>query len=456
MSWNSWGRHTAAMSSLAAARADNFYYPPAWEPKRGGLNKFNNSNGALGKRANKLKSHGILIIRFELMYNSWCLGCGRAIGRGTRYNAEKKKAGMYFSTPIYEFTMKCATCPQKFVIRTDPEHRDYEFVSGIRRKVEGYNEDTAQAAGAMVVGEEDGRVLAQSGRVLANTKARRSVDAFASLEHAEEDKRKARTAAARLEQLEQLAATRSERAYELNKALRSTARAARQAEQSLQAEARARGLGIALLPEAASDQTAAEQHREAFHGALPASQVPGVQITAGQRRRQDVVVSRTCATVMCADTRRRLLTQNIFSGQPSPPPRAHRATAAARPRLEDKTPVGHGGGQSSPRTSKRSAACLAIVDARQSTAREKHPHRRSRSSTALVVHAKRRRTTAGGGRTGIVEAILDRARARQQAPRSTRPKPRCRKSNTKQRAMAAARKQVAVAAVRRAVAAQSR
>lgn len=28
------------MSSLAAARADNFYYPPEWTPKQGGLNKY--------------------------------------------------------------------------------------------------------------------------------------------------------------------------------------------------------------------------------------------------------------------------------------------------------------------------------------------------------------------------------------------------------------------------------
>lgn len=28
------------MSSLAAARADNFYYPPEWDPSKGGLNKF--------------------------------------------------------------------------------------------------------------------------------------------------------------------------------------------------------------------------------------------------------------------------------------------------------------------------------------------------------------------------------------------------------------------------------
>ena len=27
------------MSTLAAARADNFYYPPEWDPSKGGLNK---------------------------------------------------------------------------------------------------------------------------------------------------------------------------------------------------------------------------------------------------------------------------------------------------------------------------------------------------------------------------------------------------------------------------------
>ena len=27
------------MSTLAAARADNFYYPPGWDPSKGSLNK---------------------------------------------------------------------------------------------------------------------------------------------------------------------------------------------------------------------------------------------------------------------------------------------------------------------------------------------------------------------------------------------------------------------------------
>ena len=33
------------MSTLAAARADNFYYPPNFDPKKGGLNKVPSSHG---------------------------------------------------------------------------------------------------------------------------------------------------------------------------------------------------------------------------------------------------------------------------------------------------------------------------------------------------------------------------------------------------------------------------
>lgn len=126
------------MSTLAAARADNFYYPPEWTPEQGGLNKFRGSHGALGKRANKIHE-GILVIRFELPYNCWCLGCNSHIGKGVRYNAEKKKVGAYFTTPILEFSMKCYWCDTTFVIRTDPKGGDYEFVSGIRRKVEEFS-----------------------------------------------------------------------------------------------------------------------------------------------------------------------------------------------------------------------------------------------------------------------------------------------------------------------------
>ncbi|CAH0720242.1 unnamed protein product, partial [Brenthis ino] len=77
---------------------------------------------------------GILIIRFEMPYNIWCEGCNNHIGMGVRYNAEKKKIGMYYSTPVYQFRMKCHLCDNHFEIKTDPGNLDYVIVSGARRQ----------------------------------------------------------------------------------------------------------------------------------------------------------------------------------------------------------------------------------------------------------------------------------------------------------------------------------
>ena len=90
---------------MGERKGQNKYYPPDYDPKKGGLNKFLGTH-ALRERARKLHL-GILIIRFEMPYNIWCEGCGNHIGMGVRYNAEKKKVGMYYTTPIYQFRMKC-------------------------------------------------------------------------------------------------------------------------------------------------------------------------------------------------------------------------------------------------------------------------------------------------------------------------------------------------------------
>jgi hypothetical protein len=77
------------MSSLAASRADGYYFPPEWRPEFGGLSKYQGSKGA-----NQYQQYGI--IRFELPFDGWCLKCERHIGKGTRFNAKKDKAGKYF------------------------------------------------------------------------------------------------------------------------------------------------------------------------------------------------------------------------------------------------------------------------------------------------------------------------------------------------------------------------
>ena len=60
----------------------NKYYPPDYDPSKGGLNKSQGTH-ALRERARKLHL-GILIIRFEMPYNIWCEGCENHIGTGVR------------------------------------------------------------------------------------------------------------------------------------------------------------------------------------------------------------------------------------------------------------------------------------------------------------------------------------------------------------------------------------
>ena len=47
--------------------------------------------------------------------------CNAHIGMGVRYNAEKKKIGNYYSTPIFSFRCKCHLCSGWFEIQTDPK-----------------------------------------------------------------------------------------------------------------------------------------------------------------------------------------------------------------------------------------------------------------------------------------------------------------------------------------------
>jgi len=82
------------MSTLAAARADNFYYPPEWTPDKGGISKFAGSKGK-----NQYEQFGI--IRFELPFDGWCVKCEQHLGKGLRFNAKKEKEGKYFTTQIY-------------------------------------------------------------------------------------------------------------------------------------------------------------------------------------------------------------------------------------------------------------------------------------------------------------------------------------------------------------------
>ncbi|WOL09352.1 Coiled-coil domain-containing protein [Canna indica] len=222
------------MSSLAAARADNFYYPPEWDPKKGSLNKFQGQH-PLRERARKL-DQGILIIRFEMPFNIWCGGCNSMIAKGVRFNAEKKQVGNYYSTKIWSFTMKSACCKHEIVIQTDPKNCEYVIISGAQRKTEDYD-------------IEDAETFALPADEL--------VDPFYRLEHQEEDLRKKKEAEPLLVRLQRVSDSRHADDYNLNRSLRTRLRNQKRKVVEEEKTSRKMGLGIRLLPPSKEDTATA-------------------------------------------------------------------------------------------------------------------------------------------------------------------------------------------------------
>ncbi|KAK4263743.1 hypothetical protein QN277_029118 [Acacia crassicarpa] len=226
------------MSSLAAARADNFYYPPEWDPSQGSLNKFHGQH-ALRERARKL-DQGILIIRFEMPFNIWCGGCNSMIAKGVRFNAEKKQVGNYYSTKIWSFTMKSACCRHEIVIQTDPKNCEYVIISGAQKKTEDFDVEDAETL-EFPADEERGKLA----------------DPFYRLEHQEKDLKKKKEAEPVLVRLQRLSDSRHSDDYSLNKSLRAQLRSQKKRVAEEEAASRRRGLGMRLLPSTEQDAAAA-------------------------------------------------------------------------------------------------------------------------------------------------------------------------------------------------------
>lgn len=222
------------MSSLAAARADNFYYPPEWTPKQGSLNKFNGQH-ALRERARKI-DQGILIIRFEMPFNIWCGGCNSMIAKGVRFNAEKKQVGNYYSTKIWSFTMKTACCKHEIVIQTDPKNCDYVIISGAQKKTVVYDVEDAETL-ALPLDEERSKLA----------------DPFYRLEHQEGDLQKKKEAEPVLVRLQRVSDSRHSDDYALNKSLRAKLRGQKKRAAEEEAACRKKGLGMRLLPVSEED-----------------------------------------------------------------------------------------------------------------------------------------------------------------------------------------------------------
>ncbi|KAJ8383730.1 hypothetical protein AAFF_G00215720 [Aldrovandia affinis] len=218
----------------------NKYYPPDFDPaKHGSLNGYNNSH-PLRERARKL-SQGILIIRFEMPYNIWCDGCKNHIGMGVRYNAEKKKVGNYYTTPIYRFRMKCHLCVNYIEMQTDPATCDYVIVSGARRKEERWD-------------------MADNEQILTtehSEKEKLETDAMYKLDHGGRDKEKLRAALPSLSELQEMQSTWKDD-FQLNSSLRRKFRDEKKVmaeeEEKDNVVRKRTGLSIPLLPEKEEDK----------------------------------------------------------------------------------------------------------------------------------------------------------------------------------------------------------
>ncbi|CCO30818.1 Coiled-coil domain-containing protein 130 OS=Bos taurus GN=CCDC130 PE=2 SV=1 [Rhizoctonia solani AG-1 IB] len=198
----------------------NKYYPPDYDgEKHKSLNSYRGKH-ALGDRARKI-DQGILITRFELPFNIWCGGCDAHIGMGVRYNAEKRKIGNYYSTPIYAFRCKCHLCSHWFEIRTDPQNTRYVVESGARQKAEDWN---PEENGGYAVHEND-------------PSKKEPLDPLQSLEKSTtQEENYQKHARPHLEQLQDLSAARSADPYSLSVKLRKGFRQGKHAALKIKAE----------------------------------------------------------------------------------------------------------------------------------------------------------------------------------------------------------------------------
>lgn len=100
-------------------------------------------------------------MRFEMPFAVWCTTCKpheTLIGQGVRFNAEKKKVGAYYSTPVYSFRMRHPACGGWIEIRTDPKNTAYVVTEGGRKRETGVDvpiPGTGTGAGEIAVAVGD-------------------------------------------------------------------------------------------------------------------------------------------------------------------------------------------------------------------------------------------------------------------------------------------------------------
>lgn len=257
------------------------YVPPDQE----GVTSSNKVVGKhpLGSRARNVNSTGELTVRFEMPFAVWCSTCkppqtssnntGTAstaegssepehilIGQGVRFNAQKKRVGNYYSTPIWSFRMKHTACGGWIEIHTNPKNTEYVVVEGARRKVTSQEED-AGPLGLWVEesgGEKSAEIqMRNKGSGGADAEGGES-DPFARFESKVSDEREFKTARNRMEELRKRQERDWEDPYEMSRKLRKTFRTERKGREAAQSKADAltdkMSLGIELVEEQEVDR----------------------------------------------------------------------------------------------------------------------------------------------------------------------------------------------------------
>jgi coiled-coil domain-containing protein 130 len=136
---------------------------------------------------------------------------------GVRYNAEKTNLGMYYTTPIYQFRMKCHLCTSHFSIKTDPANMDYAIVEEARRVEQRW--DPKQNWQIVPDDKQVGRKLVD--------------DAIYKLEHQTKDKDKSADAAPRFGRIYQIQDSVTDD-YLANRVLRDQFRAKKKERKAIQ------------------------------------------------------------------------------------------------------------------------------------------------------------------------------------------------------------------------------
>jgi len=194
-----------------------------------------------------LRKDGTQTVRFEMPYAVWCHRCKphAIIGQGVRFNAEKKKVGYYYSTPIWNFRMKHVACGGVLEIRTDPKNTAYVVTEG------GKARDYGEPLDKVREGENGVPILT------AEERERRREDAFAQLEGKADEKALVRNNTKRIEELYRARERDWDDPWTANRRMRTGFRHERKLrrrdEEATEALKERLGTDIAMMPETEED-----------------------------------------------------------------------------------------------------------------------------------------------------------------------------------------------------------